>query len=863
MAKRPHSVFSRLLLFISLSILFIIALAVVLGYAYEDKIKQFSVQQINKSVDAKIKVDVIELSFLSHFPNASLDFKNVGVFSKDSTIKDVLIDAKHIYLSFDIFDILKENYSLKELVLEDATVNLAINAKGEHNLHIIKNSNDDKDSTKFFLNLSSVNILSSTFNYTNEATKQSLNLLVKKAKLNGNFTSENFKINLIGKNIIERFVNNNREIIIDKSVDLDVVFTAEPNSGIYNLSKGNISYQGIKMDLTGNLSIYKNALKVNATVKANNLDIENAIKNLPSESKASFKDYNPKGLISLEANVNGYIGGSEIPHIQFVSNLQKASFSIKEPKLSFNNLQLKLEYNNGKNSDLKSSTITIDKLQTGSNLGNVRGDIKIANLWKPQIKMDLISKLNLEDVKEMLKVDTIRKMSGNADIHSWINLSLSYIDSTDSWGLNNISMDHNFTLENASFAFNNSQLEYDSINATGRIEDNNISVKNLVLNSNNTVLKGSISINNLPIDLFQKPAQKINIIGDISSNHLTFKQLVAAFPSSESTDSRFSNNIYLNLNLHIGSFQYDKISASNVEGRLLMNNRKLYSNSITLNAFEGNIKASFLMDGSEQGVYHFISDGNISKVNISTAFNQLNNFGQETITDKNIKGSLLSTYNLKTDFDENWDIIKPSVEMSSELELSNGELVDMTSLNALKDYTKIDDFSNIHFSTLKNNIYIKNEKITIPDMEIHSDKMNIDLKGVHDFDNKYEYHFVVLLSEVLGKHYQQRLETEFGEVENDGYGKTRLFFTMKGQGENFDVKYDRSGLGNKLKGDLKEEKESLKNALKEEFGLFKTDEEKAKAKNDSLKINPKEKEKEQIKKQEEGKFILEWDEDDG
>ncbi len=863
MAKSKSNIFSKLLLFISLSVVAIIIIAIALGYIYEDKIKQFSIEQINKNIDAKIKVNTIELSFLSHFPNASLDFKNVTILPKDTNDKTKLVSAEHIYLSFDVFDILHENYLLKNVVLEQAQVNLLINKKGEHNFHILKASTNNSDSSDFFLNLSSVNIANCTFIYHNKATNQDLILLIKNAKAKGDFSSENFNINLVGENVIKQFSNNNRKIIADKSINLDVVFTAEPHSGIYNLSKGNITYQALPLDIVGSLSFEKNTMKINAEIKATNINIKTAINNLPAQSKLQLTKYKPSGLLSLNASINGFIGGSKSPHIKLNSQLKDASFILKDNNISFSNLSVELTYNNGTNNNLQSSFIKINNLKSNTNFGNLNGQLEIRDLWNPQIKMKINSHLILEEVKDLISIDTIETMSGNADLTSWLSLSLNYIDSTENWKIRSINMDHNFNIQNAHFAFKSSEITYDSITANGRIENNNINIKTFKLLTQNTKLKGNISIHNLPITIFQTSTQRIDIEGNIATNKLSYKQLISAFPSSKDSDSRFTNDIYLNLNLQIGSFEYENILASNIEGQLVMNNRKIYSKQMTLNAFDGRIVSSFMVDGSRQGVYHLISDGDIDKVNISKAFAQLNNFGQTTITSNNIKGALISTYSYKSDFDSNWNIIKPSVEMSADIELSKGELVDMTSLNALTEYTKIDDFANIHFSTLKNTIYIKNEKINIPDMEIHSDKMNIKLDGIHGFDNKYEYHFVVLLSEVLGKHYQQKLESEFGEIENDGYGQTRLFFTMKGQGENFEVKYDRKGLGKKLKADLKEEKASLKDALKQEFGLFKTDEEKAKSKSDSLKKTDKQKEKEQLKKQEEGKFILDWGDDDG
>ncbi len=862
MTKRKHSVFSKVLLIISLIFVVVIATSIILGYVYENRIKQFTVQQINNKIDAKINVDIIKLSFLSHFPDASLDFKTVSILPKDTNNSEVLLTANHIYFSFDIFDLLNENYSLKNVVLEDAKVNLLINKKGEHNFHVLKADTSKNNESKFLLNLDGVSIINSVFNYKNKATKQDLNLLVNNAKLSGNFSADNFKIKLVGNNIIESFSNSNREIIKDKTIDLDIIFTAEPNTGIYNLSKGNITYQGIDMNLIGDLSIQKKALKINASIIANNIDIQKSIKNIPVESRALIKKIKPTGKLDLKANISGYIGGRKSPHIVLTSNLKNASFYLEQSNTTFSNLQFQFDYNNGKSNDLKGSIINIKNLKTDSDLGKIEGKIQIINLWRPKVRMDIISSIKLDRVKDFIDVDTIKVMKGKAKLHSWINISLKYNDSLDSWGIHDIAVDNNFDISNATFAFNNSELIYDSIFVSGRMENDAITVKSFALLANDSKLNGRISIKNIPISLFQKSPKTLSLVGDVNANHLSFNQLVSAFPKSESSDSRFSNDIYLDLNLNVGSFDYENINATDISTGIIMNNRKLYFNSVTLNAFEGRLNSYFIIDGSKQGVYCFISQGNISNMNITTAFKQFNNFGQQTITDKNINGKLLSTYNYKCNFDDRWNILKSSIEMSADIEINNGELVGMTSLNALKDYTKIDDFSNIHFSTIKNNINIKDEKITIPEMKINSDKMNIDLYGVHDFDNKYEYHFVVLLSEVMGKHYQEKLKTEFGEVENDGYGKTRLFITMKGQGENFDVSYDRSGLGKKLKGDLKEEKASLKNALKEEFGLFKTDEEKVKRKRDSLKIKTKQREKDQIKKQEQGEFILKWDDDD-
>ena len=59
--------------------------------------------------------------------------------------------------------------------------------------------------------------------------------------------------------------------------------------------------------------------------------------------------------------------------------------------------------------------------------------------------------------------------------------------------------------------------------------------------------------------------------------------------------------------------------------------------------------------------------------------------------------------------------------------------------------------------------------------------------------------------------------------ENDPENRRCVFILMTGTVENPIIKYDRKGLKQKIGEDLKAEKHSLKQILKEEFGLFKKD----------------------------------------
>ncbi len=224
------------------------------------------------------------------------------------------------------------------------------------------------------------------------------------------------------------------------------------------------------------------------------------------------------------------------------------------------------------------------------------------------------------------------------------------------------------------------------------------------------------------------------------------------------------------------------------------------------------------------------------------------NFDQQTLTDKNLKGNLSARVNFSSDWTTSLDIKPATAKAQCDIAIQNGELNNFTPILALSKYLKVADLNNIRFSTLKNEINISNRKIYIPAMEIKSTALNLTASGTHDFDNMVDYKLNMLMSDVLSKKVKER-NTEFGVIEEDLAGRSKLFLTMKGPVDNPKFSYDRKGVGEKIKQDLHADKQNVKGMLKEEFGFFKKD--------TSLKVNSNP--VQQKKKKEE--LQVDWDSD--
>lgn len=848
-----------------IGILFATAIMLAFGliYKYEDKIKAYSIKQINKSINARIDVEKIDMSFFSQFPKASLDFYNVGFYDNSEGSKNTLaiITSDKIFLSFDIIELLSNTYNLQEIVIENAQINLEIYKNGENNFSFLSSKNEN-DSSEFLLNLNAVKFVNTKFNYNNKATNQRFQFLIKNAIAKGVFSDSNFGIDLKGKTILNYFYNQKRLIVANKSIDLDVSTKLDIEKDNYVLKKGLLTYDGIPLKLSGGIQVYKNSIGINAKLNGKMLKFGDIKNNISRNILDKIEKYNIEGLISLDVNIGGRFGGKYKPHLSANASLDNFKINYDEYNIVADNISMRIKYNNGKKNNLHSSSVVISKLNGKSNIGDFEGKIEVKNLWAPRIKAEIKGNWQLAELNKSLSIDTVSLISGNAATHSWLSLNLNYVEEEKQWIISNLNFDNNFNIELGELQFKNSEITYSNINSKGRLENNKIIIYNL-----NTIVDGSKlsavgSIYNLPYGANYRSSLPLNISLSLNAEKLSYETIMAALPkSSDTSDSRFSNELDIEIDINAKEFAYNNINASNVSGRFIMRNRRLSFFNLKGNIFDGYYDGMLWIDGSKKGKYELFSKGITKSFDISKSFDTFNNFGQQTITSKNISGAINANYELSCSFDPKWNIDANSIELSSDMIIKNGVLRNVKALNALKSYTKIDDFSELKFSEISNNISVHNSQLLIPQMAVNSNKMNIELSGLHNFDNSYEYHFTVLLSEVMGKKYNKALEGEFGEVQNDGYGRTKLFIALKGKGSDFDVEYDRSGLAKKIKSDLQEEKSSLKKALNEEFGWFK--EEEKSAKKDSVKT-PKQKkktDKENIKKQEEGEFIIEWDDE--
>ena len=325
-----------------------------------------------------------------------------------------------------------------------------------------------------------------------------------------------------------------------------------------------------------------------------------------------------------------------------------------------------------------------------------------------------------------------------------------------------------------------------------------------------------------------KDNQSIMVEATLNSKNIDLNELLSN-KSEESKPGkyklRFSEFIDVNLNSEIQHLVFRKFDATNIHGVIKIKDKKMVVDPIVLSTMSGTITTSGLIDGTDSTKLLITCFSDVNRINITKMFEGFENFGQTAVTDKNLKGTATAKIQfasmLSPDLKMDLDKLYAGVEMTIE----NGELNNVEAMKSLSRFIELKDLENIKFATLKNQIEIKNQVITIPKMEVKSNTINVTASGTHTFKNEINYRVKLSLNELLSKKAKtaKKENDEFGEVADDGLGRTNIFLLMTGTIDNPIIKYDSKSAIKNVQQDLKVEKQTLKTILKEEFGLFKKD----------------------------------------
>jgi hypothetical protein len=789
-----------------------VILAAILAYAFQDKIIQLTFNEINKYLSTKIEIDKdVKLSIFEKFPEISIKVKNVKAFESYPGSTEKLAELKSLYFSFDAFELMKGNYVIKTIYLEKGDLRIRINENGAGNYFIFKTDSTATEKSDISFDLQNIIFEEVNISYVNQTLDQDHQVFAHKASSSLKLKDKSWFIGLKGDLTIDHIGISDINYFEKKSLRIQSNQEYHQEGNIFKILPSQLLLDGAEFKLSG---LYEGDDKKNLQLdlKAEKSSISTLVSLLPEHLTQDFKKYESSGNVYFEAKVDGVISSESQPSLTVDFGFSNASFFHPDLGKKIEEATLVGKFSNGKNKNLRTSFLSLQDVQCQFDGHVITGNFSMSNFEDPDLDLQAKGGIDVKSLLQFYPITEIENADGFLDLDLRFKGRLADIKNSNQ---EEIEAEGSVFVKDLNMKIAHIPVSYSSINGSFHFNKNDLSIEELNGSIGNSDLKIKGTFNNF-VNRIISGKDKLIVNASVSSTNLNLNELINATPHFSTKEAPKGAYPYLEdykitLACDLNHFKYNKINAKNFKGTLEVSQPIIALKNVTFSSAGGKIELDGLAHIHSEKKIDLTTKIDLKQIRIDSIFYVCDNFNQDFIKDQNIKGEYTGSIKCFLVMDKNFDIKTETIIATIDASITNGQLINFEPMKKLSRFVDEKQLENIKFSELKNKIFMENNKIVIPEMEIKSNVSNISVLGTHSFNQEMDYKLAVPLKNFKKK---QDKDEAFGAIEEDNKGNSILFLTVKGTTSNYKIAYDTKRTGKKIKEDLKKEKKELEQLFK-------------------------------------------------
>ncbi|MBN1108265.1 MAG: hypothetical protein JXR66_09190 [Bacteroidales bacterium] len=817
---------SAVILSVLLALLFMASLAM------QDKVAGIILRSLGKNISTRYEFKNIKLSFIRKFPRASLEMKDVIVYSSPgydiSAFKefntDTLLTAGSVSADFKLTAFLKGVYTIENISVREGRLNLFTDSTGKVNYNFYVKDSERDSSSGFTIDLQRINISDIWVTYNNLATRLLIKGVVGDGRLKSRFSSADIDFSAEGSMRIDLFRLYN--FVINKSIEAKPSLRLSTSGNLITFSRSILELDNYVLGLEGTIS-RENVYDL--TITGENIDLAMIAGYLPGRYREDIEDYDPSGILNINTRIYGPASRTVNPGLEVSFDLSDGNIRYKKSPLVLSDLSLKGSFTNGSGRIPATSSLSVSGFSAALGSSQYQGSLLLNDFDRMYCKLSLKGKVIPAEIKEFFDLKQVSQAGGSVDMDLSLEGPLDTEGKIKAGELLTMHPGAELRFSSFSLGLNENSLLFGDVNGLLKIADTSVA-SGLSFTFRDHLIKLDGSFINFPGWL---AGEQVMLSGyaDLGFDSLEPEKLFATGKKSGTETAiaqrsvKFPESVILDLDLRADQLKYKTFSASGISGKFSYAPGILNFKTLVFSALEGNMSGDGFVVQNKDKTHIGRGSFQLESIDVNKTFTSFNNFGQDFIVAENLAGTLSGSLSVLLPMDS---LLKPqvkSVTAEGKYLLLSGSLIDFDPVKELSKFVELSELQNINFDKLENDFFIRNNYFYLPQMEVKSSAANLSVNGKHGFGNDFEYHVKILLSEALSKKIRKPKPntTEFGAVQEDGLGRTSLLLKIASKGDDVKVSYDLKAAGTQVKNEIKSERKSLRTILNEEYGWYGND----------------------------------------
>ncbi|MCT4590405.1 MAG: AsmA family protein [Carboxylicivirga sp.] len=510
---------------------------------------------------------------------------------------------------------------------------------------------------------------------------------------------------------------------------------------------------------------------------------------LPEKYDLAFADYMlDRSIVQLQMKDFGIDMDSLIlvSGMDAVMDYQKQNFQLSKLSGTINTYALNIDDAaikgrfNGSLKDVDAMDVILEDIELSTPGSHLLGHLSIDSLGAPRYQMEADVIANLADFKGFAPDSLIKDMSGvvNAQLKSEGTLDMD--DLVES------------TMEKL---FTSSQLETQMQDVTVLMQDPSMQLKGVsgqISLQNDSIainkLHGAFSgitfesdstwVQNFYNAYWLNRADTIKAEGYFNAGDIDYA-LIESFVTEDTTAKKepvvqasepVNYSFQAKGQLKVNRFKYGKALIENMSALYKVCDTLYLIDELKLHAFKGEMNSSLRFEAYNEDEMRMFFKNKTNKMDIYqilTEFDDFKEYGNTFIDHEQWTG-LLST-DLLGEVVIRDSVITDKIRVQGGMLLEDGRLQNYDIAVEMGQEYGIDGMEDIVFKTIDTKLFVFDNSIYAPQTDIKTNKFNVTLFGMQNFNLDCEYHLRFYLKEILRKGQTKRLEKK--QTKNEGNTK--------------------------------------------------------------------------------------------
>jgi uncharacterized protein involved in outer membrane biogenesis len=764
--KKKKSLLRRILKWTGISFLLILIVLILIPIFFKDQIKELVIEEVNKSLNAKLSMGEFDLTFISTFPNMTVELNDTKLEGINEFKGVELMNVKQFKAHVGFWSVVSgDQVEIDEIHLIEPSFDVRVLNNGLANYDIVKPDSvktpeEVAEPSNFKLSLKEYSISAGNIKYIDEPGAMSMNIKNLNHSGTGDLTADvvDFETKTDMEHITFEMDGVNYLTDVKTDIVMNILMEFTESTSKFTLKDNQFKLNALNFSLDGFYEMKEDHDNMDLKLNASKATFKEFLSLIPTFYHTGYESMTGKGSLELGGFVKGRMDEVNMPGWDFKLAIDNGSIKYPDLPGSINNIFVKAGSTFSGGEDLDKMTLDVDKFTAGFGGNSLAANLKMRNpMTDPLIISKILAKIDLATLKNFVPMAEGESYNGKLDADINLNGRMSAIETEQ---YEKFKAEGLLTLKDMLYTSPDLSQEVNISEMIFRFSPQNLKLETLTAKTGKSDFKMSGTIDNYMGYVFRDELLKGEF--NFNSNNMDIDQLMNIVPATESattaetskstaTETESSepvlipNNIDFVLNTNIGNLRYNGIDVKNVSGKVKMKEEVASLDGLSMNAMGGTIGLRGSYDTKDHSKPKIDFAYTLKEIDIQQLANNFLTIEKLAPIAKYAQGKISSSFEMKSDLTANLDPIYSSLSGLGDLSTSTVTISGFKPMEKMAEVLSINKLSKQTLKDVKAKFQFADGKLNVKPFDVQLGKIKTTISGFTTFEQGIDYDLKMMI----------------------------------------------------------------------------------------------------------------------